>query len=184
MGNVLDVAQQPTKLALKSTIPLPGQPEGYALDDTRGLFYTNLEDKDRTLVIDTKSHKIVSTWTPGCGDAGPRGLSVDGPRGQLFVACTDHVVTLDTAHQGAIVGTLDTGGGVDNIDFHSSRRRLYVAAGKAARLTVAQVGDSGSLTPIATAPIGPGSRVVVVDNVGKAYVADSAGGQLLSVSVP
>ena len=39
-----------------------GEPEGFAVDDARGLFYTNLEDKDRTLAIDLKTRQITKTW--------------------------------------------------------------------------------------------------------------------------
>ena len=31
-----------------------GEPEGYAVDAQRALFYTNLEDRDRTLAIDVQ----------------------------------------------------------------------------------------------------------------------------------
>src|SRR5579864_2197615 len=37
-----------TTLAQKTKLTFPGNPEGYAVDLTRGRFYTNLEDKDRT----------------------------------------------------------------------------------------------------------------------------------------
>jgi len=60
-----------------TTIKVEGSPEGYAVDDRRGIFYTNLEDKDRTLAIDVKTRKIVGDWPAGCGArrapwAGPR----------------------------------------------------------------------------------------------------------------
>jgi hypothetical protein len=48
---ILD-ASTPAKLSPKTKIALQGEPEGYAVDETRGIFYTNLEDKDQTLQID------------------------------------------------------------------------------------------------------------------------------------
>src|SRR6202035_538617 len=114
---VLDTST-PGKLKVKTKIGLDGAPEGYAVDDTRGVFYTNLEDKDKTLVLDVKTHKVVATFEAQCGAEGPRGLAVDGGRGFLFVACTDHVeVLLDVAHAGTLISKLDTGAGVDNIDY-------------------------------------------------------------------
>jgi len=53
-----------TTLAQKMKLTFPGNPEGYAVDAKRGRFYTNLEDKDRTVAIDLKTHETVATWNP------------------------------------------------------------------------------------------------------------------------
>ena len=66
------------------------------------------------------------------------------------MACTDRVLVLDGSHGGAKVASLDTGAGVDNIDWLGPQRLLYAAAGKAAKLTVARVDDKGQLTVAAT----------------------------------
>ncbi len=180
---ILDV-KKPEAPTIAGKIALPGEPEGYAVDAARGLFYTNLEDKDATLAIDVRTRKIVATWKPGCGEAGPRGLALDVKRRQLYVACTDKAVTLDLAKDGAVRGQIETGGGVDNIDYDAVRRLLYVASGKTATLTIARAGDDGALSRVATALTAQGARVVVLDGAGKAYVADSAGGRLLVVAPP
>lgn len=176
---VLD-ASKPAKLAPKATIALDGASEGYAVDETRGLFFTNLEDRDKTVSIDTKTHKVTATWDPKCGSEGPRGLAVDTTRGFLFVACTTGVVVLDVAHGGAQLAKLDTGGGVDNIDYLPEAKQLYAAAGKAAVLVVASVDDKGALSVLGTAPTAQGARVVIADRDGVAYVADPAGGRVLA----
>jgi DNA-binding beta-propeller fold protein YncE len=175
---VLDAAT-PSTLKAKAVVKLGGETEGYAVDEGRGLFFTNLEDKGGTLVVDVKTHKLTSTWNPSCGTAGPRGLAVDPARGYLFVACTDHVQVLDEAHDGAPLGTLDAGAGVDNLDYLASRSLLYVAAGKDAKVTVAHVDDGGKLSVVATGATATGARNAVVDANGTAYVADAAGAQLL-----
>jgi DNA-binding beta-propeller fold protein YncE len=167
-----------------ATLKLDGEPEGYAVDAARGVFYTNLEDKDKTLAIDVKTRKVVSTWAPGCGADGPRGIALDAARRLLFVACTDGAVTLDLAHDGKPVGRLKTGSGVDNIDYHADKRLLYVASGKDATLTIAKIADGGAPTVVGTAPTGAGARVVIVDGKGTAYVADSMGGRLVVVKPP
>ena len=61
-------------------LALSSKPEGYAVDSARGLFFTNLEDKDKTVVIDVKSRKVMKTWNTGCGSDGPRGLAYDQAR--------------------------------------------------------------------------------------------------------
>ncbi len=175
---VLDAAN-PSAPAPRAAIAVGGEPEGYAVDDARGLFYTNLEDKDRTLAVDARARRVVATWEPRCGGDGPRGLALDGRRGFLFVACTDHVVVLDAGHGGARLDSAPTGAGVDNIDYVGARGELYVAAGRAAKLSVFRVDDRGRLAAAASAPTAPGARVVVADGSGAAYVADSKGGRIL-----
>ena len=134
-------------------------------------------------MIDAPSRRVVATFEPGCGSAGPRGLAVDARRGLLLVACTDGVVALDE-HTGARKGHLETGGGVDNIDYVAGRKLVYAAAGRAERLTIAELGDDGSLKQVAQEKVGKGCRVVVATPDGTAYVADGGGGQLWVVKRP
>jgi len=171
---ILD-AKDPAAPKLTAKVELPGEPEGYAVDAAKGLVFTNLEDKNRTLVLDAKSRKVVATFEAGCSEKGPRGLAVDAGRGLLLVACTDGVVSLDEK-TGARKGRLETGAGVDNIDYLG--KRVYVSAGQAEKLTVAEVGDDGQFKPVASEKVGKGCRVVVATSDGTAYAADSAGGQL------
>jgi hypothetical protein len=167
--------------AVRATIRLDGEPEGYAVDEARGLFFTNLEDKDRTLAIDIKTRKVVSNWPASCGAAGPRGLAADRTRGWLFVACTNGAVAVDVVHGGRTLGRLETGGGVDNLDYDSRRQLLFVASGAAGQMTIARV-DAGGVPHVArVVPTAPGARNPILDGRGRAYVEDSAAGRLLVV---
>jgi len=177
-------ASKPNALKPKLVIKTPGEPEGYAVDAERGLFYTNLEDKNRTLVIDVKTHSIKANWPAGCGDDGPRGVAVDSLRNFVFVACTASVQILDGGHGGSLLGKLDTGAGVDNIDYIESTRMLYVAAARAARLTVARIDDKGQPSIVATAATAEGARNAVADANGNAYLADPLGARLLVFTAP
>lgn len=178
---VLD-ASKPTVLKPKLVIKVPGEPEGFAVDDAHGSFFTNLEDKGSTLEINIKDHKIHSTWNPACSSDGPRGVAVDSEHGLVFVACTDHIQILDSAHDGAALGKLDTGAGVDNIDYVASSGQLIVGAGKAAKITVFHSDDHGSATVVATGNTAQGSRNAVADSNGVVYVPDPANGALLMLS--
>jgi DNA-binding beta-propeller fold protein YncE len=180
---VLD-ASKPPVIKPKLTIKIDGDPEGYAIDASRGLFYTNVEDKDRTLAIDVATHAIKATWSPGCGAEGPRGIAVDGARNFVVVACTDGLRVLDGAHGGALLGKLDTGAGVDNIEYLERTKSVYVAAGKAARLTVVRIDDQGKPAVAASAATAPGARNAVVDAIGNAYVVDPQTARLLVFAAP
>jgi DNA-binding beta-propeller fold protein YncE len=175
---VLD-ASKPAALKPKASIKLEGDPEGYAVDASRGLFFTNLEDKNKTVVIDIATHKPKATWTPDCGSDGPRGIAAEVAHGFVFVACTDHIDILDGAHDGAQLGKVDTGPGVDNIDWIESSRRLFAAAGRAAKATVAQIDDKGGATVVASSPSTDGARNGVADATGNLYVADPVNARLL-----
>jgi DNA-binding beta-propeller fold protein YncE len=180
---VLD-ATKPTALKPKLVIKSDGEPEGYAVDAARGLFYTNLEDKNRTLVVDVKTHAIKATWSPGCGADGPRGVAIDQTRNLVFVACTDHVQVLDASHDGALLGKLDTGAGVDNLEYEGTQKLLYVAARSAARLTIARISDKGQPSIVATGKTADGARNAVVDSDGNAYVVDPQAARLLVFGMP
>jgi len=99
------------------SIALPGAPAG-------GVFFTNLEDKDRTLRIDVRSRRVTTTWLPGCGDDGPKGLALDQALDFLFVACRDRVMVLDAGRDGRRLSTIDVGDGIDNIDYVERRHEL------------------------------------------------------------
>jgi DNA-binding beta-propeller fold protein YncE len=166
-------------LKLKDAIKLDGSPECYALDDTRGVFFTNLEDKGGTLALDVKTRQVTATWSPGCGPDGPRGVVFDPKHDFVIVACTDHVQVLDAGKGGARLGAFDTGPGLDAIDYVADTSLLYAAAGKAERLSVLRVNEAGELQVVAEGATSKGARNAVADARGDVYVADSEQGRLL-----
>jgi DNA-binding beta-propeller fold protein YncE len=171
-----------TTLAQKARIAFDGGPEGFAVDLTRNRFYTNLEDKDKTLAIDLTSHATVATWNPGCGEAGPRGLRIAEPEGFLLVACTTKTEALDAGHDGAILGSVDTGDGVDDLDYVAATHTVYIGAGKDAKLTIAALDAKGALSPIVVVPTKQGARNPAVAADGSVYLANSQGGELVVVT--
>jgi len=170
-------------LAEKAKLTYEGNPEGFAVDGKRGRFYTNMEDKDRTLAIDLKTHKTVATWSPACGGDGPHGLRLDEKAGLLFVACDAKAEVLDVAHDGKVLSSIETGDGVDDLDYAPATRMLYVAAAKAARLTIAHVDNAGHLTLVATVPTHAGARNGVVAKDGSVYLGHGGGADLSELVV-
>jgi DNA-binding beta-propeller fold protein YncE len=172
-----------TTLAEKAKLTFDGNPEGFAVDGKRGRFYTNLEDKDRTLAIDLKTHQTVATWKPSCGEDGPHGLRVDAAAGQLFVACSTRAEVLDAAHDGAVLSSIDTGDGVDDIDYWPATHTLYVGAAKAGQLTIARADTHGKLSVVAKVATHAGARNPAVTDKGVVYLAHSALGHLSDLVV-
>ncbi len=172
-------ASDPRHLKWKTKIPLDGLGEGYAVDNGRGLFYTNVEGPGSTIAIDMRTKKVISKWNPGSADVG--GLALDSARGFLFVACGDHVVNLDAAHDGKILDSIQTGAGLDNIDYSVEKKILYAAASQAATLTIAEVGDDGKFHLKATVPAVKGARSVVAAKDETAYLINPAEGRMLKL---
>ena len=176
---VLDAAT----LAQKEKLTFDGNPEGFAVDLTRGRFYTNMEDKDLTLAIDLKSHKTVATWKPECGEDGPHGLKLDEKDGYLLVACSTKAEVLDAGHSGAVLSGIDTGDGVDDFDYAPSTRLVYVGAAKAGELTVARLDAAGKLSIFAKVPTHVGARNGVVTKDGTVFLGHSGLGNLSDLVV-
>jgi hypothetical protein len=174
---ILSASQRAT-LTPAGKIPLPGSAEGYAVDNVQGRFYTNLEETGQTVAIDVRKRAVVSTWR-SCDD--PSGVAVDSKRGFVFVACTDHVIVLDPAHEGRVAGSISTGAGVDNIDYAEDTGLLYAAAADAAQLTIARIDDHGVPTSLARVQTRKGARSVVAGRSGCAYLIDPLGGSILKV---
>lgn len=170
-------------LAEKTKLTFDGGPEGFAVDGKRGRFYTNLEDKDVTLAIDLKSHKTVATWPSTCGKDGPHGLRADEKSGFLFVACSTRAEVLDAGHDGAVLSSIDTGDGVDDIDYAPATQMLYVGASRAGQLIVASVDAHGKLSLAAKVPTHEGARNPAVTSNGTVYLAHSGFGNLLDLVV-
>ncbi len=159
---------------------MDGSAEGYAVDNQRGLFYTNLEETGNTVAIDVRAHKVVAKWDPGSREL--QGLALDPARNFLFVACGDHVVSIDAGHGGKVIDSITTGPGLDNIDYSSDGKVLYAAASQAATLTVAEVDDSGKFHLKATVPTVKGARGVVAGKGETAYLIDPAEGCILKLT--
>jgi DNA-binding beta-propeller fold protein YncE len=173
-------ASDPHHLKPKTKIPLDGLAEGYAVDNQRGLFYTNIEDTGSTVAIDVRTHKMIAKWNPGSSDL--QGLALDAARHFLFVACGDHVVNLDVAHDGKILDSLQTGAGLDNIDYSPDAKILYAAASQAAMLSIAEVGDDGKFHLKAKVPTVKGARGVIAAGDKTAYLIDPAEGCIVKVT--
>ena len=174
---VFDVSE-PRHLRLKLKIPLDGSAEGYAVDNQRGLFYTNIEEAGKTVAIDVRSHKVIAQWKV---HDDLQGLTLDSGRGFLFVACGDHVVSLDVSDNGRVIDSIVTGPGLDNIDFSSEQKVLYAAASVTATLSIVEVGDDGKFRLKALVPTVKGARGVVAGKDETAYLIDPADGRILKV---
>ena len=172
-----------TTLMQKAKLTFPGNPEGYAVDAKRGRFYTNLEDKDRTVAIDLKTHETVATWNPACGGGGPHGLGLDVAGGFLFIGCDAAAEVMNVGGDGAVISKIDTGDGVDDIHYEPAAHLLYIGAARAAKLTIARADSAGKLTTVAQVMTQNGARNAAVTKDGTVYLAHGGGVKLPALVV-
>jgi DNA-binding beta-propeller fold protein YncE len=172
-----------TTLAQKAKLTFPGNTEGYAVDAKRGRFYTNLEDKDRTVAVDLKTRETVATWNPACGGGGPHGLGLDVEGGHLFIACDAGAEVMNVGGDGSVLSKIETGDGVDDIHYAPETHLLYVGAARAAKLTIARADTSGKLTIVTKVATQNGARNGVVTKDGTIYLAHGGGVKLPALVV-
>jgi hypothetical protein len=82
-----------------------------------------------------------------------------------------------------VLSSINTGDGVDDLNYSPATHMLYVGAAKDARLTVARVDASGKLSLVAEVPTHEGARNGVVAKNGTVYLAHSQLGQLAGLVV-
>jgi DNA-binding beta-propeller fold protein YncE len=108
---------------------------------------------------------------------------VDQDAGYLFVACTTRAEVLDAGHNGEKLSSINTGDGVDDLNYTPASHTLYVGAAKDARLTVVRVDAAGKLSQLTVVPTHEGARNGVVTKDGTVYLAHSQRGKLAGLVV-
>jgi DNA-binding beta-propeller fold protein YncE len=174
-------AKKPAELVVVGKIDFEGEPEGFAIDNKRKVFFTNLEDKDKTVVVDVAKRAVTKTWDPKCGEDGPKGLLFDAAANHLVVVCPSSIEVLDVGKDGAQVSKLEVGDGLDAIEWAPGKRVVAAAAGHAQKLVLAELPASGALKEVSTTPTSRGARNAVVAEDGTSFVADGAAGRILMV---
>ena len=110
-----------------ATIPLSGNaPEG-GVSDGKGRIFINIEDKNAIDVIDTKTWKVVATWSIAPCD-GPTGIAMDRATNRIFSGCSKKSVVVDAA-TGKVVAEIANGDGVDALGWDQAQKLIYIPAG-------------------------------------------------------
>lgn len=168
----------PPRPVHEAFLDVEGGPESLVIDAQRGRAFTHLW-KGKTVAINVKNRGTVATWPNGC--EGSRGIALDEERNFLFVGCSEGKgLTLD-GKTGKILGKVETGEGIDLIDYSPRLGHLYLAAGKSGTLGIAAVSPTGGLSLLAAVPTVQGGHCVAADASGNAYVCDPKAGRILVI---
>jgi hypothetical protein len=145
-----------------ATIPLSGNaPEG-GVSDGKGRIFINLEDKNAIDVVDTKTWKVVATWSIEPCD-GPTGIAMDRAANRIFSGCSKKPVVVD-ASSGKVVAEIPNGDGVDALGWDQSRKLMYIPAGQSGNVTIVHEDAPDTYTVVETVPTMRGARTVAVDD--------------------
>jgi YVTN family beta-propeller protein len=129
-------AIDPTSLAVKATIEVPGALE-MGRSDGKGTVWVNVEDKNEMVRIDSRKNTVTAHWPlKPCQE--PSGLGFDPKTRRLFVGCGNELLAVVNADTGAVITTLPIGPGVDGADFDPGTGMVFASCG----------GDGGSLAVI------------------------------------
>ena len=146
---------------VSATIPLGGNPEFAAVDETAGRVYCNIEDKSEVAVIDTDKHEVVAHWSLAPGE-GPSGIALDATHHRLFSGCHNKMMVMLDTESGKVVDTIPIGAGVDGCAFDDARQLAFASCGDGTTIIAREVAP-GKLTVIQTLKTERGARTMALD---------------------
>lgn len=155
------VVVDPKELKQVATIDMGGAPE-FAVADSKGIIYNNLEDKSSLNVIDSKTLKVIKNYPLSpCG--GPTGLALDKQNKRLFTVCRENkgMSVIDT-QTGKIVQTLPIGAGVDAV-VYDAKNKLIIASNGDGTATVFKQDTPDTYTLIQTITTQNRAKTMAID---------------------
>ena len=160
-------------LSHAASIPVAGA-EALEIDPSSGMAFTNAASS--TIAIDVAGHSVSGTWPNGCTTS--RGIAVDPAKGWVIVACEEGRIVVLDERSGAMLGTVTTGGGVDQIAYDSRRVRLYVPAPAKSAMGVVTISAKGVPTFLGSVDTTADAHCVVTPGGGEVFVCVPSKGQL------
>jgi DNA-binding beta-propeller fold protein YncE len=136
-------------------------PEG-GVSDGKGRIFINLEDKNAIDVVDTKTWKVVETWSIAPCE-GPTGIAMDRSTNRIFAGCSGTSVVVD-ATTGKVVAQIPNGRGVDALGWDQSQKLIYIPAGGDGNVTVVHEDSPDKYTVVATVSTMARAKTIAVDD--------------------
>ncbi len=144
-----------------ATIPVGGKPEFAQADSAAGRVYFNLEDKNEVLVIDTKTHAIVSHWPIAPGEEAT-GLAIDLAHHRLILGCSNGKMLIMDSTDGRVVASIEAGQGIDATAFDPGTQLVFASAGEG-KVTIAHEDSPEKFTVVQTLATERSARTMTLD---------------------
>ncbi|MGH9692409.1 MAG: YncE family protein [Candidatus Acidiferrales bacterium] len=144
------------------TIQLPDKAET-AMADGMGHAYVNIEDKGEMTEFDTKTLKVIRTFSLAPCKI-PTGLSIDLAHKRLFVGCRSGILAVVAYPSGKVVATMPIGPGVDSTRFDPTTQLVFASCGgNNGTITVAHEDTPDKYTKVQTIDTERGARTMALD---------------------
>src|SRR4029077_6368312 len=145
---------------LLGSVPLGGKPE-FARADGSGRIYVNVEDKNQIVEFDSKTLKVLNTWSiDPCNE--PSGLAIDVVNKRLFAGCHNQLMAVVDYTNGKVVATIPIGKGVDANRFDAGTGLAFASCGDGT-ITVAHQDSPDKYTVVQTIATQRGARTMALD---------------------
>jgi DNA-binding beta-propeller fold protein YncE len=151
-------------------LPLGGKPE-FAVVDGHGHLFVNIEEQNKTAVIDTVGRKVIGNYDlPGCER--PSALGIDSESGVLVAACGNRTAIAIRAADGKVVAPhLPIDRKPDAVIFDAARKTFYIPCGRDGTLAVISESNDGALSVGESVSTAVGAHTGAVDSkTGRLYI--------------
>ena len=142
------------------TLDLGGRPES-AVADGKGHVFTNLEDKDLLLKLDSQKLSVLERWPLAPGKT-PSSLALDPRSHRLFVGCRSRHLVVVNADDGKVVATLPLGERVDASAFDPETGLVFSSNGDGT-VTVVHEDGPDKYRVVETVQTKRGSKTMALD---------------------
>jgi YVTN family beta-propeller protein len=128
---------------------------------SNGKFYVDGAEKNEIVRVDTATNTVDAHWPmPTC--VRPHGLAIDRAHRRLFASCSNQVMIVVNADNGAVIATLTIGEGTDFASFDPERGLAYSSNRDGTLSVVAEKSpDSFVSLPAITTQLG--ARTMAID---------------------
>jgi DNA-binding beta-propeller fold protein YncE len=142
------------------SIPLDGKLET-AQADGAGHVYVNDEDNNKIAAIDSKTLKVLDTWSIApCNE--PAGLAIDVAHKRLFAGCHNKLIAVVDYTNGKVVATIPIGERTDANRFDPGTGLVFASCGDGT-ITVAHEDSPDKYTVVQTISTQVGARTMALD---------------------
>jgi DNA-binding beta-propeller fold protein YncE len=156
---------------IKGRIPLDGKPE-FAVTDMNGKIFVNIEDKNEIQEFDSKTLKVLNTWSILPGEE-PTGLAIDTKNNRLFTVCGNKLMVILDSKSGKTLKTLPIGAGADGCAFDSAGQLIFCSNGEG-NITVVKEESPDNFAVVDNVATQKGARTIAFDEKTKRIYTDTA----------
>lgn len=134
-----------------------------------GKFYVDGVAKNEIVRIDTSTNRADAHWPmPTC--VKPHGLAIDRAHHRLFASCSNKVMVVMNADDGAVIATLPIGEGTDFAAFDPDRSLAYSSNRDGTLSVIAEIAPD-KFVSLPSIPTEVGARTMAIDpNSGRIYL--------------